>query len=128
LTRWIDWGMEPAQLDAVLDPYRDATADAFSGFVGGKIGYVDQWPAVQKRYAPLISLLLRDAGYAAQCRDFPGALPGALAGLATPLDNQPFAAERFASLTVAAWSNAALTGDGKSATALADSLAVRLPP
>ena len=32
LTRWVDWSISPAQLRAIVVPYRDGTAAAFEGF------------------------------------------------------------------------------------------------
>jgi hypothetical protein len=98
LARWADWAIAPQQLREVFIPWRDALANAFDGFVHDRPDSMDQWAQRNRRDQPLFNLLSEASQYADACRQLPTGLPGAIARLATPLNNQTFAAERFATL------------------------------
>ncbi|MDB5357043.1 MAG: hypothetical protein JWN24_3496 [Phycisphaerales bacterium] len=117
LPRWADWSIGPEQFRALLAPYQEATASAFDGFADDNITPVTRWPDARKRHAPLIALAKEAGQYAEQCVAFPSGLPGDLARLLTPLDNQPFALERGVSLSIAVWQRYAASDDPKSADA-----------
>jgi hypothetical protein len=126
LRRWVDWGIEADQLDAVLTPYRKATAAAIEGFSQGDRFALEQWDAERKRYEPLLMLLARVAGRAGECGDLPSGRTGALARLVTPLPDQPYARERATRLALDAWSHFRRAKDSKGAAAALDALAARL--
>jgi hypothetical protein len=113
LNRWADWSITPAQIRALVAPYRDATASAFDGFADDNATPLFRWPDQHKRYLPIL-LLAREAGsYADQCADMPAGLPGDFARLLTPMEKQPFATERNASLAVILWQASAAANDPK---------------
>jgi len=126
LKRWADWSINPAQLRALVNPYRDATAAAFDGFVIDNATPIYRWPDVYKRFAPILALVKEVGQYADQMKDLPTGLPGEFSKLLTPMDNQPFALERYASFAVGVWQRAAEATDAKSADGLFDAMLVRL--
>ncbi len=126
LTRWVDWSISPAQLRALVSPYRDATAAAFAGFADDDPTPLGRWHEVQSRFAPIL-LLVREVGsYSQQCADLPGGLPGEFAKLMTPMDKQPFGIERYASLAVGTWQRAAEATDARTADGIFDAMLTRL--
>lgn len=127
LRRWVDWGVSRESLNAVLVPYRTATAAAFEGFATGPPAVMEQWAAARARYEPLLALLARIARYDGACGELPTKLPGAIARLLTPLADQTFATERSARLAIDTWSHFRRQKDDKSATAVLDGLSARLP-
>jgi hypothetical protein len=126
LARWVDWGVDGKTVEAVLAPYRSATAATFEGFArGGAAPYV-QWEAVRRRYEPVLAFLEGVAGHADACESLPPGRAGALAKLTTPLGAQPFATERAARLSLDAWFHYRQTEDAATADAVFDALASRL--
>ncbi|HZL36632.1 MAG TPA: hypothetical protein VFC78_15035 [Tepidisphaeraceae bacterium] len=120
---WADWSISPAQLQALIGPYRDATAAAFDGFADDNSTPVTRWADVRKRFLPLLALTREMAAYADQCDKLPTGLAGELAKLFTPMDHQPFAAQRNVSFAVAIWRQAAQTAaDPHSADLLFDAM------
>jgi hypothetical protein len=103
LTRWVDWTITPADLQTILAPVRDAMAGAVAGFVNDDDAAIRQWPGIRDQYAPVMKLVASAGSYADQCNALPGDLPGEMAKLATPMDEQPFGDERFASLCMGLW-------------------------
>ncbi len=126
LTRWADWAIDPAALAAVVQPYKDATAQAFVGYASDNLDKVDYWGKAHTRYHPLIALLLRDVAYAEACEKLPIGLAADVSRLATNLENAPFATERFASATVGVLAALERTGDVEAADKVAVTLAKRL--
>lgn len=126
LARWVDWSISAAQLKALVLPYRDATAAAFDGFADDNSTPISRWPDVQARFLPILELTKQVGLYADQCKDFPTGFVGDLAKLLTPMDNQPFGAERYASLAVAVWQRAAESPDPKVPDAVFDAMLTRL--
>jgi hypothetical protein len=126
LPRWADWSIGPEQFRALLAPYQEATAGAFDGFADDNITPVTRWPDARKRYGPLIALAREAGQYADACATFPAGLPGDLARLLTPLDNQPFALERGTSLSITIWQRYADTTDPKAADALFEAMLLKL--
>jgi hypothetical protein len=113
LTHWADWSITPAQIKALVSPYRDATASAFDGFADDNATPLFRWPDLHKRYLPILLLAKESGSYGDQCAALPSGLPGDFARLLTPMDNQPFATERSASLSVMLWQASAATIDPK---------------
>ncbi|HWE04233.1 MAG TPA: hypothetical protein VG326_17640 [Tepidisphaeraceae bacterium] len=126
LSRWADWSISPDQLTALIVPYRDATAAAFDGFAEENLTPISRWPAIQKRFAPLLSLVKELGQYADQCKDLPVGQLGEFAKLLTPMDRQPFATERYASLAISVWQRAAEGTDTKVADGLFDAMLLQL--
>jgi hypothetical protein len=126
LGRWVDWGVERQTLDALLAPYRAATAAAFEGFARGGAAPYQQWDTLRKRYEPVLALLARVGGRADACGALPPGRTGARAKLVTPLDGQPFATERAARFSLDAWQHFRKTEDADGADAVLDTLAKRL--
>lgn len=115
LSRWVDWTIEPPALSALIGVYKDATAAAVAGFVADNSDAMERWKRLKVSYDPVAALILRDAAYAAQCEGLPIGLAGDLSRLATPLENAPFATERFASYSIGLWN--ALEQAGQEAVA-----------
>jgi hypothetical protein len=126
LTHWADWSINPAQLRALVTPFRDATVAAFEGFSIDNATPVYRWPDVYKRFSPILALVKEVGQYADQLRALPGGLPGEFSKLLTPMENQPFATERYASFAIGVWQRAAEATDAKSADGLFDAMLVRL--
>ncbi len=126
LRRWVDWQLAPAQIRAVLAPYREATAAAFAGYTEGKSVPMARWAASRNRFGPIIALLTRVSAYSTQCADLPADLPGAIAMLATPMEGQPFANERWASFLIGASASLGRSRDFRGADGAIDALTARL--
>jgi hypothetical protein len=124
--RWIDLDVSPDDLARILAPYRAATAAAIAGFNADDPAPVAAWSTMEQSYGPLTKLLSRDAIYVRPCESLPDGIPGGAARLLTPLDHQPFEAERTLAAIVPVWSRCLQTGDQESADAVAYDLAKRL--
>lgn len=125
--RWVDWRLHPRTLDAALAPYRKATGAAVESFAGGDAGAIDLWRPLRRRAEPLLVLARELGTYEEQCNDFPAGWTGEVARLLTPMDRQPFAAERHASLLLAAWEQASTDkDDAAGASDVIDSLGAEL--
>jgi hypothetical protein len=104
LARWADWGIDPASLMVVLGPYKESISAAFGGFASDQPDAVERWQKTLGRYQPVIVLINRDAAsYADACERMPIGFAADVARLATPMENAPFATERFAGYAVSAW-------------------------
>ena len=126
LSRWADWSISAPQLQAMVIPYRDGTGAAFEGFAEDNATPLFRWPDLHKRFLPIL-MLVKEAGlYADQCIDFPTGLPGDFARLLTPMDNQPFDTERFASLAVTIWQASAAAGDPAITDSVFDAMLAKL--
>ena len=101
-------------------------AAAFIGFASDAVDPVERWGKVQGRYAPLVALLNRNAGYAEQCETMPIGFGGEIARLATRMEGAPFGNERFASFAVGMWAAFEWAGDETAADRTAIVLARRL--
>lgn len=126
LRRWVDWGVSQGDLDELLGPCRESTADALEGYVNSDARLLKQWDVQWKRYQPVLMLLARVASKTEFCRSLPAGRTGALAKLVTPLADQPFAVERSARLLLDTWSHHHEAKNDKSADAVLDALAARL--
>ncbi|HZK79823.1 MAG TPA: hypothetical protein VFC46_02125, partial [Humisphaera sp.] len=126
IEHWVDWSVSSDQLKALISPYRDATAAAFDGFAEENLTPVSRWPAIQKRFAPLLLLVKELGQYADQCKNLPSGQLGELAKLLTPMDKQPFAVERYASLAIGVWQRAAEGTDTKISDGLFDAMLAHL--
>jgi hypothetical protein len=134
LQRWADWGVTGDQLRKAFSPYRDAMLAGFEGFTSEGDDHdaaarsLERWTRVQRRFEPLAGYVKRVAAYADQCASLPGVdgLATEAARLMTPLDKQPFATERFASLAIGVWSRAERWSDFAASDAAAAALADRI--
>jgi hypothetical protein len=126
LARWVDWSIDPGSLQIVLTPYKEAMAGAFAGYVNDNLDAVDKWGHLRGRYTPLITLILRDAGYAEQCEAMPIGFPAEVARLAAPFDGAPFGTERYASYAIGVWSASERGGDVETADRISIDLAKHL--
>ena len=126
LNRWADWSISTSTLRTLTDPYREATAAAFDGFVSDNSTPMSRWPVVRKPYSPILAFVVRDAAYSDACTKLPTGVFGDLAKLLTPMSNQPFASERYASCTINAWLYYSDAAQSQSAQAMFDGLVARL--
>jgi hypothetical protein len=126
LSRWADWSIDPAALDAVLTPYREATSRAVFGFASDTAEPIERWQHLSTRYQPLIALILRDAAYAEACQSLPIGVVADTARLATPFENAPFATERYASYAVTVWAQFEKADSDDQADRLSTTLARRI--
>lgn len=126
LDRWVDWSIPATKLRTLTDPYREATAAAFEGFVTDNSTPISRWPDVRKSDAPILAFVIHDAAYADACAKLPTGVFGDLAKLLTPMNNQPFATERYASATISAWSYYTDAAETQSAQAMFDALTAKL--
>jgi hypothetical protein len=101
LNRWADWAVSPDQARAMLIPYQQQLQATFAAFINDTSGTVEKFLETRGQYLPVIALLHRDAGYVEVCAQFPDGLAGAAARLMTPMENQPFATERYISYAAA---------------------------
>ncbi|HEX4125499.1 MAG TPA: hypothetical protein VHY37_12285, partial [Tepidisphaeraceae bacterium] len=124
LSRWVDWTIATADVQTVLGPVRDASTAAVTGFINDDDDAMRNWPAIREQYAPLMNLIASAGEYVDQCNALPGDLIGEMAKLATPMDDAPFAEERFASLCMGLWSayNQAQPPDQHNADAMVQAL------
>ncbi len=126
LARWADWQIDAEQLRNLIVPYREATAAAFEGFAHGDFFAATQWPAVRRRYLPITTFVNGVAVYVSPCEQFPEGLAAELAKLATPLDAQPFAVQRRASVGLLLRARALQLNDTRITAALTESLSAGL--
>ncbi|MGA2497428.1 MAG: hypothetical protein ABSH20_06785, partial [Tepidisphaeraceae bacterium] len=85
-----------------------------------------QWQKIDRRYRPLVAMLVRDGAYRDQCAAMPTGLAGVASSLATPLDGAPFATERLTAFTADIYRIRMAGGDTKAADDLLASLVRRL--
>jgi hypothetical protein len=126
LNRWADWQVEPHTLASTLSGYREATAAAIASFVDGDTGAIDLWRPVRRRNEPLLALVRELGTHGRRCRELPAGWPGELARLLTPLDHQPFAAQRHASLLLGALEAAIAEGNAAEESLVCDLLDAQL--
>lgn len=100
---WVDWTADPTAARALLEPYRLATVLAVGSLGTDNGDGLDQWLKTHQRYAPLSTLYRRAAEQTAACANLPAGLAGVAAKLRTPLDQQPFGPERYASFVINQW-------------------------
>lgn len=119
LTRWVDWSVSTEDVRTLLAPYRQAMAAAFGAFVGDSPAAMSRWTRVERWYRPVVEVVMEAVSYRDQCAALPGGLKGALAALATPLEDRTFAEQRYLSYAVPLWRQAAALGHGSGIDALA---------
>jgi len=100
LQRWADWRATPAALQALLAPLRQSAVAAIEAWLGGDAQAIDRFNRRRQRFVPLLRLIEQSAPYAEQCGRLPADLAGLLARLGTPSHQQPFAAQRLASMGI----------------------------
>jgi hypothetical protein len=101
LAKWADWLMTPQQIHAMIEPYRQATSQAFTGFISDNPDALAEFARLRPRYEPMMALIARAGGYAGACAQLPDGTLGLIARLATPYAKAPFADQRFASFIAA---------------------------
>jgi hypothetical protein len=126
LSRWVDWAIDPSALSTFVGAYRDATAAAVAGFVADHGDALETWRRLRVLYEPVMALVVRDAEYGPLCEGLPIGLAGDLGRLATPVENAPFATERFASYSIGLWNALGRAGQGAVAEKVLADLANRL--
>ncbi len=126
LARWADWSIDPASLTQVMVPYKESVAGAIFGFASDSQDAVDKWSRLAARYEPLISLVLRDVGYAEQCQTLPIGFPADIGRLITPFEGAPFSTERYASYAIGTWSILEKNGETEVIDGVRVSLAKRI--
>lgn len=100
LRRWVDWDVSANALSIVLQPYRDATADAIEAITRNERQALEVWQPARARIRPLLVLIGQVGSHIPACNHLPTGWTGEIAKLLTPMDNQPFEAERYASLVL----------------------------
>lgn len=100
LQRWADWRASPAGLQAVLAPLRQSASSAIDSWLAGDAQAIDRFYRRRQRFVPLLRLIERSVPYAEQCGKLPTDLAGLLARFGTPSHQQPFAAQRLASMGI----------------------------
>jgi hypothetical protein len=121
LARWADWPVDPAELQAVFGPYREAVVASVEALA------TDATPpatfdAVRAKYAPAMRAVVRAGAQADVCGAFPPGWPGHAARLMTPLANQPFAVDRQAAYLLKLWALAEQANDAKAVEAAAEAM------
>lgn len=128
LSRWADWGLSTAALEAIVKPYRDATGTAVLGVINDAASDADQWRKIHRKYRPVVAYIQRMSEYAPACAALPDdAAGGAIAQLATPFDGQRFGDVRRVAAALSIWSAAEQAADLSTAEAAAGIVARLLP-
>ncbi len=118
LMRWVDWTLSTESLQQMLNGYRTEMSAAFAQLITNETGdALDHWKIASNGYAPLLGLLQRVSGYATACNELPEGPAANGYRLMTPIDNQPFGAERYTSFSMGLWSRSAIAGDQEAADA-----------
>jgi hypothetical protein len=125
LRKWVDWTVTQEQAKALLAPFQQLLAGAFTGFMTEAPDAVEKYLKFRGQFLPLIVLLRQDALMADQCAAMPDGLAGDLARLMTPFDNQPFSTERYLSYAVTVWATVG-ADDPDAAAPAADAAMKRL--
>jgi hypothetical protein len=126
LRRWADWKISAETLSAATHDYREATSRAFDAFVGSEPSAITQWTPIHARIQPLLVMIKNDGMYIEQCKTFPTGWAGDVARLLTPMDQQPFGRERYASVMLAAWGQSMENPESSDAAAILNTLTERL--
>lgn len=124
LSRWVDWRINPADLQLLIGPYRDALSSLFEAYSTDATPPVT-FKLVHDRYAPVMKLITRQLPYADPCTGLPAGLAGHLGRLMTPLDQDAFATERYASYAVMIWRGHHEKADTAATDLVVTSLAAR---
>ncbi|MDB5298286.1 MAG: hypothetical protein JWO31_4269, partial [Phycisphaerales bacterium] len=124
LARWVDWAVDPADLQTIAGGYRQALSAQVEGYATDATP-AKPWAEVRDRYAPFVRLVGRQAAYADACAALPAGLAGHVGRLTTALDGQPFAAERHAAFALALWARYEQSGDAKAVAAVVEAMGKR---
>ncbi len=125
LSRWIDWRVDPTDLQAIVGPYRQTVASLIETYTTDATPAVT-WKPIHDRYSPLLRLVIKQLPHGDACSGLPTGVAGHIGRLMSPMENQPFADERYAGYAMKIWARYYEIGDEKSATHVADALAARL--
>jgi hypothetical protein len=118
LHKWVDWTITVEQAQALLAPYQKLLSSAFGGFITETPDAVERYLRLRGHFLPLIALLRQDSMLTDQCAALPDGVSADCARLMTPIDNQPFATERYLSYAVSVWVMLADDDPDAGATAL----------
>jgi hypothetical protein len=122
LTRWVDWTITSDRLNSLLTPYHQSIRDALEAFSSDNTAALNHWPEIHARYEPVISNVLRVTEYASACSKLPTGYFAECGKLMTPLDAQPFEAERRLSFVTWLWSECNNASDTATADSILDAL------
>lgn len=100
LQRWADWRASPAALRSLLAPLQQASTAAVSSWLDGDSQAIDRYQRRRQRFVPLLRLIEQSTAYADDAARLPGDLPGLIARFGTPSHQQPFSAQRWASMGI----------------------------
>jgi hypothetical protein len=122
LANWADWSLTPEQVHALVQPYQQAMAQAFGGFIADNPDPLSDFSKMRPVYEPMMALFTHTGSYADACSTLPQGTVGMLAKLATPYDKAPFGKQRFASFVAAMCASAAgdASVDQAAAAAISD--------
>jgi hypothetical protein len=127
LERWVDWRMGPEHLKPLFIPYQEAMSQAFAGYVSDQPEALETWTKLERRYRPVIDLMVRAGAYRDQCANFPPPGPINLAAaFNTSLEGAPFAAERLTALYMDVYKHVSDTGNTAAAIATLNAYLSRL--
>jgi len=126
LARWVDWRLGLDDVKALLAPYPAAMADAFAGLLAGAPGWQAKWDSARGRFAPIVARVNSASACRTQCAVFPGGIHWLASALSTPMDNAPFATERWLSCAVCSWRALVRAGRDADAQAVFRAIEVRL--
>ncbi|QOV91368.1 hypothetical protein [Humisphaera borealis] len=125
LSRWIDWRIDAADVQAVIAPYRESLGSLFEAYSTDATPPVTFKP-LHERYSPFMRFVIHQLPYGDPCSGLPTSLAGHIGRLMTPMDNQPFATERYASFAIKLWKRHRDAGDAAAAEVVAAALAARV--
>ena len=108
----------------LADPISSVDSRWLEAFSSDNTAALNHWPEIHARYEPVISNVLRVTEYASACSKLPTGYFAECGKLMTPLDSQPFEAERRVSFVTWLWSECNNASD----TATADSILDALSP
>lgn len=100
LQPWADWRPGPAALRSLLAPLQQASSAAVSAWLEGDAQAIDRFQRRRQRFVPLLRLIEQSTSYADDAARLPTDLPGLVARLGTPSHQQPFTAQRLASMGI----------------------------
>ncbi|HEX8914248.1 MAG TPA: hypothetical protein VF796_18005, partial [Humisphaera sp.] len=123
--RWVDWAVPAEEAQALLAPYREGLSGVVEAYAADNPS-PPSWAAVRDRNAPVVRLMLRIGQPAEGCAVLPAGLAGHIGRLMTPMDAQPFAAERFAAFCVRLLVRYGQAADADAARRVAEAMGKRV--
>lgn len=98
LAGWVDWNMPSGEIDKLLKPLESDLLDALTAVSTDDWTNADRLARSLTKYRPLLRVLQSTAARADDCPPRPDGLRGDAAVLLTPMDNQPYTAQRMVSM------------------------------